>query len=196
MLQAIVDAGHGFFTLGKESIYHNDKYGYVQLKENEVNEAVVNKLSILGWLNGLPIHFISNEWRDISLSERCRRERVIQAGLSEEGIKSIFISIHADAFHQKDKAHGGRFFYYSEEGKKLAYSATEYLRNNGYQLKLREPLKRNFQVLRQTNSPAILFELGFMTSTKDLQLLKSDEFRNKTAYLIFKWISSLNSNNL
>lgn len=187
----IIDTGHGYNTPGKRSEFHTDSIGRVLLKENSVNEAVGNKLSFLFWDSGLESYFITNEWYDVSLQERCNRENKITAELKRKGKKSIFISIHADAFHKKDKATGGRFFYKSESGKKIAIELTNYLKNNGYDLRLREPKYANFKVLRSTSSPAILFEMGFMTTKSDLDVLLKDSFRNKTAKLLFEGLKRL-----
>ncbi|MCD9583758.1 N-acetylmuramoyl-L-alanine amidase [Tenacibaculum maritimum] len=181
----IIDTGHGYNTPGKRSKGFYDEEGRVLLKENSVNEAVGNKLSLLFYLNHKEAHFISNEWYDISLEERIRREKELAND------NTFFISIHADAFHVKNKAKGGRFFYYSNKGREIALHLTNYLKGNGYGLSLREPMKANFKVLRATQSPAVLFEMGFMTTKSDLEILLTDEFRNKTAALLYEAITSM-----
>ena len=182
----IIDTGHGYNTPGKRSIYHKDSEGRELLRENCVNEAVGNKLAYMFWLNGEQYHFITNEWYDVPLSERVVREHQITKRMRKLGKKSFLISIHADAFHQKDKAKGGRFFYFSESGKKLADHFTNYLRECGYPLSLRPPMKANFKMLTATMSPAILFEMGFMTTKSDLDYLLKDSFRNKTTELLYE----------
>lgn len=181
----IIDTGHGYTTKGKESKFHFGSDNKVLLKENSVNEAVGNKLSLLFWLNNKKAHFISNEWQDISLSERVKRENRLAT------TNTFFMSIHADAFHVKDKAKGGRFFYHSESGRQIALHMTSYLEGNGYGLELREPMKANFKVLIETKSPAVLFEMGFMTTKSDLDKLLDDNFRNKTAKLLYEAIQDL-----
>lgn len=187
----IIDTGHGYNTPGKRSEGFNDVQGRVLLKENCVNEAVGNKLSFLFWQNKREAHFITNEWFDVSLQERVNRERKIAKNLKGKGHSSIFISIHADAFHVKNKAVGGRFFYFSEKGKVIAEKLTKHLRDNGYDLKLREPMRKSFKVIRETTSPAVLFEMGFMTTRSDLDVLLDDNFRNKTAQLLFDGLTKL-----
>ena len=174
----IIDTGHGFNTPGKRSVGF-EKNGNVLLKENSVNEAVGNKLSMIHYLMGSECHFISNEWNDISLQERVNRERKLATK------NTFFISIHADAYHVKNAAEGGRFFYYSDSGKEIAETLTNELVINGYDLKLRDPMRKSFKVIRETKSPAVLFELGFMTTKSDLDYLLSDNFRNKTATLLY-----------
>jgi N-acetylmuramoyl-L-alanine amidase len=181
----IIDTGHGSNTPGKRSKGFYDSKKRVLLKENSVNEAVGNKLSFLFWQGCKESHFITNEWYDVSLQERVNRERKLATN------DTFFISIHADAFHIKDKAKGGRFFYHSEKGKEIAYHLTSYLEGNGYGLNLREPMKANFKVIKETKSPAVLFEMGFMTTKSDLDVLLTDEFRNKTAQLLYEAITTM-----
>ena len=103
----------------------------------------------------------------------------------DKGDRSLFISIHADAFHIKNGAKGGRFFYYSHGGREIKFTLTDYLRSNNYDLTLRGSIKRNFKVLRETSSPAVLFVMGFMTAKNDLDFLLKDSLRNKTAKLLY-----------
>lgn len=173
MKKIIIGSGHGEDTSGKRSIFHFKK-GIVRLKENNFNEAIANKFSVL-YENSV---FITPEWNDISLSERIKRER------QEFTTDSIFISIHADAYHIKDAAEGGRFYYYSDKGYEIAVHLTKYLIANGYDLNLRPVKRANFYVLRNSKSPAILFEAGFMTTEHDLKYLENESFRNKTAKLL------------
>lgn len=191
MMIPIIDTGHGYNTPGKRSEGFNDTQGKVLLKENSVNEAVGNKLSLLHHLNDKEHYFVSNEWYDISLQERVNREKKIARKIFERGDRSVFISIHADAFHIKNGAKGGRFFYNSQGGRDIALRLTNYFRSNNYDLGLREPLKANFKVIRETSSPAILFEMGFMTTKSDLDFLLKDSFRNKTAKLIYEGLQML-----
>jgi N-acetylmuramoyl-L-alanine amidase len=181
----IIHTGHGYNTPGKRSEGFYDSQGRVLLKENSVNEAVGNKLSFLFWQNNKEAHFITNEWYDVALQERVNRERKLATN------NTVIISIHADAFHVKNRAKGGRFFYRSESGRKIAEKLTEHLRDNGYGLLLRDPKQANFKVLRDTKSPAVLFEMGFMTTKSDLDVLLDDDFRNKTTQLLYEAISNL-----
>ena len=186
----IIDTGHGYNTPGKQSTGFYDNDGRVLLKENSFNEAIGNKLSYLYWMAKKEYYFISNEWYDISLDERVKREKEIAKKVYASGGRSLFISIHADAF-DKDGPTGGRFFYYSDSGKKIADKMTAYFKNLDYPLGIRQPLQANFKVLRETQSPAILFEAGFMTTKYDLDFLLDDDFRNRTTQLLYNGINFL-----
>lgn len=185
MRKLIIDAGHGWLTKGKSSIFHKILNGIFKgqpiLRENNVNEAIANKLSVL-YKNSA---FITNEWQDIPLKERVKREK------QEHTKDSIFLSIHADAFAKKDTARRGRIFYNSDKGKEIAEFLTKELIKKGYKLGLRNPKQANFYVLKNTKSPAILFELGFMTTKKDLDILMDEKFRNETAIMINQVIKKI-----
>jgi len=178
MIKLILDAGHGWFTKGKESIFHKITSGLfrgkARLKENNYNEAICNKVSVL-YDNSV---FITNEWYDVTLKERIAREH------KEHTHKSLFLSIHADAFEKKDTAEGGRFYYYSQRGKIIAQYMTNWMRDNGYGLYLRHPKQADFYVLKHSKSFAVLFEAGFMTSEHDLKEIEKETYRNKTSKLL------------
>lgn len=192
---SIIDTGHGSNTPGKRSIFHHRPDGKVVLKENSFNEAVGNKLSLIFHQKWQEYYFITNEWDDTPLEVRCEREREIQKKLEKRGCKSVFISIHADAFGenkaQGERASGSTFFYRSEAGKKVAEHMTQVFRDSKYPIKMREPKYANFRVLRETNSPAVLWEAGFMTNTSDLDELMKDVTRNIAAETLYKGISTL-----
>jgi N-acetylmuramoyl-L-alanine amidase len=179
LIKLIIDAGHGWFTKGKESMFHRITKGMFKgqpiIRENNVNEAVCNKLSVL-YDNS---HFITNEWQDVNLDERVRREHA----LYEKG-NSLFLSIHADAYREKDKADGGTIFYYSETGRQVASYITKELIRMGYPIRMRMPKKGNYKVLRETKSISILFELAFMTTKSNVDKMMSEDYRNLTAKML------------
>lgn len=174
----VIDAGHGWETEGKNSNFHKIGNEFV-LKENNVNEAICNKLSVLNE----DIIFITNEHYDVSLEERVKRANLTNADL--------FISIHADAYNEKDKASGGTIFYNSDKGKYFADIFTKKLQLYEYDIKMRQPKQANFYVIKETKMPAILIELGFMTTKNDLNFLINEVFRNKTAKILNRIINEL-----
>ena len=166
----ILDSGHGFNTIGKESPDF-DKDGIVDLKENEFNDSIVNKLGYSLYLNKIPYYVVSPSWSDTALGIRTR-----MANNFASNKDAIFVSIHADAF-TSSLAKGTTIFKHTNAKHNLAEHFHKYL----WDL---TPTDRgiktaNFQVLRETKMPAILIEAAFMTNPDDLILLKSEDFRNK-----------------
>lgn len=102
----------------------------------------------------------------------------------------IFVSIHANA--AGSSASGTETYYYSAaatntriaESKKLA-SAIQKRLIEAWNLKDRGVKGDNFAVIRQTNMPAVLAELGFITNASDNAKLKSPEWRQKAADAIY-----------
>ena len=126
--------------------------------------------------HGITAFIVSDESQDVPLSVRCKRENEIFRDQKARGNRTIFISIHADAFERED-AEGSTVFYHpkSKAGKRLA--EIFYRNMTGNLIRARKPKAANYKVLRSTLSPAILIENGFMTNDRDLALLTNDRYR-------------------
>ena len=93
-----------------------------------------------------------------------------------------FVSIHANAYKENwNDANGWEIYIVSKGGKaeKLAEKIHKYSKELG--LKDRGIKIGNFQVLRDTNMPAVLIEHGFYTNKEECEKLKSVSFRQKCA---------------
>lgn len=106
---------------------------------------------------------------DLSLRERTNFER--------QGKYEYFISFHRNAF-RPEEARGVETFVYlkpTSRAKKLAYGIQNSLVDIGF---LNRGVKTaNFYVLRNTRSPAILVEIGFLDNSLDNKIY--DENREK-----------------
>jgi len=93
----------------------------------------------------------------------------------------LFLSVHHNWFKSPD-VNGREYFRYpgSVNGLRLAESIERHLK-----IATDQPLRRfaesNFQVLRNTNMPAVLYEGGFMTNAGDLALLKDPDWLDRCA---------------
>lgn len=84
-----------------------------------------------------------------------------------------FISFHRNAF-KPEAASGVETFTYTKQTAKARSLATRIQRNLvGVGFKDRGVKKANFHVLRETNSPAVLIEVGFIDNSKDNQIFDS-----------------------
>ena len=167
-----LDSGHGWDTIGKQSPDF-DKDGFADLKENEFNDAIVNKLAYALYKANIPYIIVSPDWRDTPLS--IRTKTAINAAKGKQG---IYISIHADAF-TSSQANGTTIFKFIGAKHKLAELFHKHIA--GLTRTDRKIKEANFQVLRDTNGKmdSILIEFAFMTNPDDLILLKSDKVRNE-----------------
>lgn len=208
----ILDDGHGTSTPGKRSpLFEREvkspnrtfKEGDCFI-ENWFNQPVVDILVQMLQLEGADVFQTAPTHNDVSLLDRVKTERWAFDYAKKNKKKSIFISIHADAYQTiiddqpqliwNDKAHGTGTFYYSEEAKKLAeFMVDSVCYRNG--LKNRGARKANFFVLRKTMSLSVLLEGAFMTNSKEAILLDSPEFQAKCALGVkeglLKYVDSL-----
>jgi len=98
-----------------------------------------------------------------------------------------FVSFHRNAFNKK--AHGVETFTYSHSSKKANELATK-VQNNLVALGFtdRGTKEANFHVLRETKSPAILVEMGFIDNAEDNKIF--DCKRNEIVKVITQAILS------
>ena len=101
----------------------------------------------------------------------------------------LFVSIHCNAF-SNPSAGGMESYYYepSADGARLAQLLNEELEKAGGLLN-RGVKTANFYVIKHTNVPASLVELGFITNNWEEQLLNSEDYQNKLAAAIVRAIA-------
>ena len=184
----VIDAGHGWNTPGKRSF--ND-----ELRENEFNSAVQDKIGIILDLAGVEYILNANGWADVSPDNRVAEINEYVNGQKAKRKKCIGVSVHADAFHDED-AHGFTVFYYkrgetvSAQGKLLAKDVNDAMNDRNQQsgmvTKNRGIKGANFYILRRTTCPFVLVEAGFMTNDDDLRDLLDDGYRNDVALAIIE----------
>jgi N-acetylmuramoyl-L-alanine amidase len=168
-------AGHGLTTPGKQTPDG--------MKEFEFNVAVCNyviqALKQYEGVENIIVHDPTGK-RDVPLKERTDKANKLKADL--------YISYHANAAGNSwSSAEGIETYIISMKSKALEPASiihNHLLRDTGR--KNRGLKTANFHVLRETNMPAILFELGFMTNKEEAVLLKSDSYRQKCAQAIVK----------
>lgn len=121
-------------------------------------------------------------------------DRVTVPELAKAYNADLLVSIHANAAGDKT-VRGFEIFYnsnpsYSWGSQDLAtrinnFFAARYTNNRG----VKSNAAPDYGVLREAGRKAVLAELGFMTNTQDLALLKSSTERDWMAYEIFRGIN-------
>ncbi|MBS4455537.1 N-acetylmuramoyl-L-alanine amidase [Tuanshanicoccus lijuaniae] len=104
-----------------------------------------------------------------------------RSNLSNEKEVDAFISLHYDEGPYSDWR-GTTTYYFHEADHELAKKVNEALKtlslpNNG-------ALFGNYSVLRENKRPAILLELGYMSSPEDLAFIRSDKYYEEVASVI------------
>ena len=168
-MKICLDNGHSAQTKGKRSPDSS-------LMEYEFNRDVGRSLKAILERHNVEVIETVTDDTDVSLSERC--------SIANKNNVDYFISIHANADgngYNWTSAKGWEIYIVGKGGKaeKLAKSIQESSRELG--LKERGVKVANFQVLRDTNMPAVLIEHGFYTNKEECELLKTESFRQKCA---------------
>jgi N-acetylmuramoyl-L-alanine amidase len=179
----VLDAGHG----GSDS----GAVGPTGVKEKDVTFAVAKKVQNLLTNSGARV--IMTRTRDVDVyapNATDRQELQARCDVANRDSRvSLFLSIHCNAF-SSPAAHGMETYYCagSAKGQEFASLLNEELAKAGG-LFNRGVKTANYYVLRHTNMPASLIELGFVTNYNEEKLLRSDAYQNKLAGAIVKGIA-------
>lgn len=168
----VVDAGHGDHDPGAK--------GPTGLQEKAVNLAVALKLTDLLRGAGADVTLTRSDDTFLSLAERVK--------VAHNNDADAFVSVHSDSF--KETSQGSTTFYHS--GKNPSWQQSKQLSDITIK-KLTSQLgtvnrgsqDKSLHVIRETEIPAILVEMAFLSNPNEEALLKSDEFRQKAAQAIY-----------
>ncbi|WP_238883122.1 N-acetylmuramoyl-L-alanine amidase [Clostridium sp. YIM B02551] len=165
MVDLVIDPGHGGTdpgALGKSGLKEKECTLYISKK---VKELLENK--------NVTVEMTRDDDSYVTLEERANFANLKGA--------RYFISIHINSA-EVDTAEGTEIYALSKggEGEKLSAVILEKIVSN-LQLKNRGVKYANFTVLKQTNMPAILVEVCFISNIKEETLLKDEIFKNRVA---------------
>lgn len=170
--KVVIDAGHG----GKDP----GAIGVSGTKEKDLNLIIALKLANL--LRHEPnVEIILTRTKDVYISLNDRVDFANKANAD------IFISIHHNSMPYKASISGTETYYTRSESAKLANVAHKYL------LEATEFIDRdiktaNFRVIKYTDMPAVLLEVGYLSNVVQEQQMKQDAFQDRVALGISKTI--------
>ncbi|NLY66643.1 MAG: N-acetylmuramoyl-L-alanine amidase [Tissierellia bacterium] len=188
----VVDPGHGGIDGGAGK--KND------ILEKDINLQVSAKLKKELIVEGFQVIMTREE--DVSLENfsnikgsRYRRDLDARKTIINNNKPLAFISIHCNS-SKKTSAKGIKVYYYPEsiEGEKLAKSISQSIDENFYKAYMKEEnlrteiLTEDFFILRETDYPGVLIEVGFLTNPEENKLLREDEYQRQIARAIKKGI--------
>jgi len=164
--RVILDPGHG----GKDKGCNRGK-----LYEKTLTLQVALKVEALLKAKGIPVTMTRRSDRFVSLKKR--------SSIANRYPNSVFVSIHFNA-HTNHRYHGVETYYYGEQGKRLA--AHIHLRLlSKLKIHNRNTRKRiDLAVLRQTISPAVLVECGYISNPYERNRAQRDSYQNSCAEAI------------
>jgi N-acetylmuramoyl-L-alanine amidase len=176
-INVIIDAGHGGSDFGATSSTNTEK---------EIVEQITNKIKFLNKNENVTVHLTRNEDKFISLSDRTAIINTIKPDL--------VLSLHVNQSINVGKS--GMEFYVANESaaseKSVAIAnelRAKFLQNNT--LKSSEIKKAPFYILKKSEVPAIIVELGYLSNLSDRAILTNDSEQNKIALTIVSFISEL-----
>lgn len=168
-VSVVVDPGHGGVDRGA-CHFPSD------LIEKEINLDMAFRLERQLQAAGATVWLTRRDDTFLSLDER--------AHFANERSADVFISLHVNRFPSPECFGAQTFFLpQSEEGKRLALFIQDELLAV-YPPNYRQALPGNFRVLRETNMPSALVEIGFVTSPVDRQLMQQSDYRDDVAKAI------------
>lgn len=173
-----LDAGHYLGTPGKRCLKSIDPN---ETREWVLNSRVADKVQKI--LSGYDVEIIRMDdptgKTDVTLDERCSKANKAKADL--------YLSIHHNA--GINGGSGGGIVMYAwnvdpgEESLRVRDTIYQYtVSTTGLKGNRANPLAlANYQVLRETNMPAVLGEFGFMDSTTDTPIILTEKFADQCA---------------
>jgi len=185
-LTIVVDPGHGGPDPGAKGV--SGKY--------EKNNTLPVGIDLAGLLRSAGAQVILTRSTDVSPAEGTYSERAdleARTKIANDSKADLFISLHNDSFSNPDTS--GTTTYYSSQNpvatqsKALATSIqSELVQLIG--LPSRGVKDAAFYVIKNTEMPAVLVELGFLSNPTEEALLTSSEFQKKAAQGIYRGILS------
>ena len=176
-INIVIDAGHGGSDSGATSSSSTEK---------QIVEQITNKIKFLNKNENISVHVTRIGDEFLSLSDRSVIINKIKPDL--------VLSLHVNK--SSNVAKSGMEFYIANESIVAERSneiAVE-LRNKFIQknnLKASEIKKAPFYILKKSEVPAVLVELGYMSNLADREYLTNDLEQNKIATTIIEFISEL-----
>lgn len=164
-----IDPGHG----GKDP----GAIGPSGLKEKDVNLVIAQ---------GVKKHLESNAEVMLTRMKDEYVNLVARAAMANKASAALFVSIHCNAAANQT-ANGVEIIHHrdSERGQKLARTLMNYL-TPATELKNRgvKPDERGLAVLRLTEMPAVIIEVGFISNPIEEKLMKDAQWLDRVAHSI------------
>jgi len=183
-LTVAVDPGHGgadVGAIGYSGTYEKNNTLAVGLKLADLLKAAGAKVILTRTGDAPPTGSQYTESSDLQA----------RVDIANDGKADLFVSIHNDSF--TNPAAGGTSTYYnlnnpqSDKGKTLAQNIQNQVLQQ-FGLNNRGVNNANFYVIKYTNMPAVLVEIGFISNQNEEQILCSPDDQQKAALGIFRGI--------
>ncbi len=163
-----VDPGHG----GKDP----GAIGIGGLREKDVVLDISRHLQSILAKNGMRVIMTRSDDRFVSLKGR--------TVIANRARADLFVSVHANAISlSRPDVNGVETFYHSASGRPLASSIQQSVLQK-FRMRDRGVKRAGFFVLKHSDMPAVLVEVGFVTGREDAPKLRDPAFRRQMAEAI------------
>lgn len=174
-INIVIDAGHGGTDFGATSD---------AITEKKIVEQVTKKIKSLN--SNVVIHFTRNEDNFLSLSDRTAFINKLKPDL--------VLSLHVNT-SLNNKTSGLEFYVaketeFFEKSSKIAGELINKFATNK-NLKVSNVKTGPFYILKKSEVPAVIVELGYLTNENDKKYLVDDNEQNKIAQSISEFISEM-----
>ncbi len=171
-LLVVIDPGHGGQDPGA--------VGIAGLQEKTIVLPMANRVAEILRSEGVQVLMTRSDDRTLGLESR--------VDLANRANASVFLSIHANAISlSRPEVNGIETYYYSDSGRVLASVIhAQALPTSG--MRDRGVKQARFYVLRNTDMPAALIEVGFVTGVEDVPKLRDANWRERMSQAIARGI--------
>ncbi|MBC8014571.1 MAG: N-acetylmuramoyl-L-alanine amidase [Sporomusaceae bacterium] len=177
----VIDPGHGGSDTGA--------IGPSGVKEKDITLAISQELKSLLNKDGIKVILTRTKDQDVYSSLASpSQELQARVDIANKASADLFISVHVDAYDDKE-AGGTTTYYFDKTGQddQLARSVGKGL-NSQLNLMDRGHQSNDFYVLENTNMPAVLTEVAYISNPLEEKLIQTSAFRKKAAVGIYNGI--------
>jgi len=163
-----LDAGHGSDTAGKRSFDGT-------LLEYEFNRDVVSRIADILQSEGVDVLLTAPTDSDVLLQDR--------VNIANQSGATVVVSVHANAYGTEwNSATGWKIFHNIGSTKGLALAKAIQKQSIPFLGLVDRGIEgSSFYMVKFTDAPAVLIEHGFYTNIQEVELLKTDNYREKCA---------------
>jgi N-acetylmuramoyl-L-alanine amidase len=164
--RVVIDPGHGDQDPGAKAVNGRTEKEFNLTMGLKVYNLLLKEAQIQPYLT-------RNNDTFIPLDDR--------AGFANDRLAHLFVSIHGNSY--KSTSTGTETYYYKEDSVGFAQTMHKYL-VAATGLPDREVRQQPFRVVKVTNMPAVLLEVGYLSNDGDTALMFDEAFQNKVALAI------------
>lgn len=178
----VIDAGHGGNDPGKIGI--ND------ILEKDINLSIAQKLQKLLENKGITVVMTRDEDKCLASEDASnlkREDMENRVAIIQQYNPVLTVSIHQNSY-SSESVSGPQVFYYakSEEGATLAAVIQESLNTRlNPENKRMVKANDNYYLLKNTPTPTVIVECGFLSNPTEADLLKTDAYQNQVTRAIY-----------